>query len=266
MRYWGLTIFFAFCNSSFAFDQVPDRPCFNLCVSSGITKNTSRDRLLNYYTYSGFAWHNIKLEGFASLGENFLLARLSFTNSKLNPEQLNKAYYNNNYVNLWSSYWSLEYYHTIWKATKRLNIGLGAAYHTYLTVEKENFKNTLYDDVNRFRKSYDISVLDLAPSLSVSYKLTRHQFSLYTGYTVLNAGARPDDNYVKQIGQNGSMNWRFYLLHEYIHFRMSAYYQYQLSNSTGITLEYKVQYQSCQHPAVYKYLQKCIFAGISKTF
>lgn len=266
MRYLGLIVFLAFGNLSYGFNQETDRSRFNLCVSSGIIKNTFQDQLVNYYNYSGLTWRNLKLDGSADVGENLFLAGLSFTNSKLNPEQLNKAYYDYNYMNQWSGDCSLSYYRTIWKVNKHLKIGLGASYQAYFIILKEYFKNTLYDYANSFRKSYDVSVLDLAPSLSVNYKVTRHQFTISTGYTVLNAGARPDDDYVKQIGQKNSMDWRFYSLHQYIHIRTSASYQYQLRNSTGIRLEYKLQYQSCQNPAVFKYLQECVFVGISKTF
>jgi hypothetical protein len=266
MKYLGLTMFLALCKFSFSAAQEIDSSRLTFRLSSGISKNTLKDYLLNYYTYSGYAWRTFKIDCSFGHRKNYFLLSFLYHNSKLDAKQLNTLFYDYNYVNQWNGEFRLEYYRTIWKLNPRFSIHIGATNHAYFTILREDFKNTLYDYATSFRKSYDVSAINLSPLVSITYYSAKHKFRIHSGYTLINLASRPDDNFVKQIDQNSSMHWKFYSLRNYVNYQVAAYYQYQLFNNVGVSLEYMLQYRAYTISSDFKYLQRCLFLGITKSF
>jgi hypothetical protein len=265
MKYPALVIFLIFCKTTFTDGQEQKPSNFTLSVSSGLIKNATSDRLLNYFVYTGYTLQTIKLEASYTNHNNIFSCQIIYSKSHLIVSELNHSLYEYNDINNWEGEFNLEYYRNIWHVNSHIQIFIGVSNNAYFNVLKENFKNILYDYATSFRKSYDVSILNLSPNVLIRYHCNKHQFLIKSAYTFLNIASRPDDDYVKQVGQDNIMKWRFYSFRDYINFQFTTSYQYQVFNKMSLTLEYKLGYRTYTTPSEFKYLQKCLFVGITKS-
>jgi hypothetical protein len=261
-----ISVFILFTCHLLIFCQDTDQNKVTLGVSSGFIKYTTSDQLLNYYNYSQNAFLPVKLMGFYSKNKNLIFIHLLYNQTKLYPKDVHNDYYEYNYIKHWNIESSLEYDREIVQMNNKIRAYIGIGNNSYIVIQKEYFKNLLYDDAGGYRKSYDFTMINISPDFMVDCNLHKNYICIKTGYTLLNIAARPDDNEVKQIGQNSRIHWKTYSIKNYKGFHLSLFYQYRISKNIGLTAEYALVYHSYLSPVEYKYLSKSFLIGISKTF
>ena len=265
MKKVAILIVFIVIRNTLIYCQKIEQSQVNLSASLGFIKYITNDQLINYYNYSRIAFMPAKLVGSYHKDKNFFFISLCYNQAKLFPNNENETYYEYNYLKQWNIESGLEYYRRILLINKYIRVHIGTANNTYVVIQKEYFKNMLYDYAQGFRQSYDLSILNLSSNLLIDCNLNKSYIRIRTGYTLLNVAARPDDNYVKQIGLNDRIHWKTYSLNNYKGFQLSLLYQHQILKNIGVTAEFALVYHSYLSPVEYRYLAKSIFVGVSKT-
>jgi hypothetical protein len=239
---------------------------FSIYVGSGLMQHTTNDQLLNYYRYSGNRILPLSLSCLLDCNKNLFIINLFYNTAKLKPFNLTSNYYAYNYIDLWNMGLGLEYFRKISGINNSVRFFFGVGDHSYISVQQENYKSLLYEYAEGFRRSYDISLISLSPMFLAHFRLKKNSIMIKTAYSLLHFAARPDDDYVKQIGLKENYHWNLYSLKKYKNVLFSVFYQYRLFKNFGITAECNVFYRSYSSPCEYKYLQKSYLAGIFKSF
>jgi hypothetical protein len=238
---------------------------FDIGISTGYVASKTSDRLLNYYTYTGKAFFPINLEGMFLKHNNLCLINLNFSYLKAYPDHLNKTLYEYNEVKNIYAGLNLEFYKSIISINNIIRIFIGVANSSYVAMQEEDYKNLLYDFAKGYRKSYDLSIINLSPNLLLYCNFNKNSIRIKTGYTLVNLSSRPTDNYTKQLDLGNELHWNTYFPNQYKNFQFSVLYQFNFSKKIDVISEYKVFFHSYDTEA-YKNFQNSFLIGISKKF
>lgn len=234
-------------------------------VKSGLIQQTTNDRLLNYYNYSGNAMA-FSLYGSYVRNKNLLTLNLLHQTTKLYPINLINNYYAYNYIQHRDTELKLEYFREMTKLNNYIVAYIGVENISHITLQKETYKSLLFNNAEEIRKSYDVSAISLSPMLLVNFRLKKNNLILKTGCSLLHYAARPDDNFVKQTGLENKIHWNLFWPKEYKSILFSATYQYEISNAFGVMAEYNILYRTYSSFNDYKYLRYSYLLGVGKTF
>lgn len=234
-------------------------------IQSGFAKQTTNDQLLNYFNYTGQAGLPVKVS-LNYLTPKYILSFSAFYHKlTLNPTNNKSLYYEFNYIKNKNWEVNLDYFRRFLLNSNKIGYYLGITSNLYSITQIESYKNVLYD-TQVTRNSYDFSLINLSPSLMVNLSLKKQYIQFKASYTIINLGARPDDNYVKQVGYKSNMHWKLYSLNNYINYHFDFLYNFRLPRNFGIFLEYSILYHSHRSIDNYQYLQKSLLFGINKSF
>jgi len=261
-----LSIVFLVASKMITYGQDQKQPKFCLYLGSGLIQHTTNDQLVNYFNYAGKALMPFSLSGTYFQNKNLFTLNLLYQTARLSPLDLPNNYYDFNYIQHRNFEISIEYFHEIVKVNEYVKAYIGINNSSYMTMQKENYKSLLFEYAEGYRKSSDISAITLFPMLLINYRIKKNNLSIKTGFSLLHYGARPDDNYVKQVGFPEGFYWRLYGPKNFKSFILSAIYQYEVFRGFGVTTGYSMHYRTFTLPDNYKYLQSSFLAGIFKSF
>lgn len=251
---------------TFLYGQGSEKNSVTFNVRSGMIQQTTNDRLLNYYSYSGNATIPISLSGSYRVNKNFFALNLLYYTARLNPLRLPDHSYEYNYIEHRDAEFKLEYFREVVKFKNYIQGYIGLENSSYFAEQTQNYSGLFYP-AEGFRKSYDASIINLSPMISVNFRLKKNSLIIKAGYSLLQYAARPDDDYVKQIGLHNVFHWSLYNPEQYKRIFFSAVYQYEISNGFGIALEYTMLYRTYTSSGnYYKYLRNSWLLGVFKTF
>lgn len=264
-RNLALIIFVIF-SGEIMIGQQANSPVSFVGVGTGIATYTSSDRLLNYYNYKGIDYFPLTLKFRYTKNKSLAGVECGFNKARLDPVNINETYYDYNYIKKLYAGIKIEYFREMLSNDNKLHIYLGAIACSYITNQKEIYKNLLYNYAGVYRASYNISIFSIAPGLILHYKAGRNSFIICSDYTLFNVSARPDDNFVKQTGHNYGYNLTTHWPDSYTGFNISVQYLYHLTDMFGISAEYNTQYHSYLWHDDYRYLGKTLLIGTFKYF
>ena len=265
-KYALLSLIFLLVTKSLLCGEVTNKPLLTINLGLGLAKKTTTDLLLNYFQYTGTSFLPVTLETSYSHNKNIFLLSMYYHSSKLSPVGLRPAYYAYNYVQHFDAEFNLAYYRTSQASEDHIQIAFGAINYSGITLQAVYYKNNLYDFAQGYRKAYNISLINIYSVAMITAVYSKICLRIRAGYSLLNLAARPSDNYVKQIGLNDGLHWTVYSVRHFQSFQLSAHYQYNVSNTVGITAEYAMMYRTYKTPVQYQYLRQVYLLGISKSF
>ena len=260
-----LSAFFLILAKHNMFCQETEQLKFNIGISSGYAGNTTSDRLLNYYIYSGHTFLPLNVTGSYLRQKNLIIVKFFYYNLKSLPNNLNHAFYEYNYIKNWTTALDIAYYRKVLSIQNNIRIFAGIENSAYTIIHQEFYKNLLYDYAMGYRKSYDLTPVNLSPELLVSGSVKKNSIRLQAGFSLVTLASRPSDDYTKQLGLNTKFTWKTYFPGNYKGWNLSVLYQYNIFKSFDLTAEFNVLYHSYAMDE-YKYLQKLVFIGIIKEF
>ena len=235
-----------------------------LIFGSGISKLLSTDQLLNYYNYKSDICIPFSLKYSFSINKNLLIIESDYLRSKSYPVNIKNTYYKYNYIKNQQIGLSIAYFRNVSRFHK-LQVFAGLSYTVNYIGQSEYFDNILYDFGEGAKKSYDLSIFNLSPTMSVKYSIERSTLCAQIRYSPFTLSARPDDNFVKQMGQ-GKYCLIFYTPANYLGFLYSLAYHFRIKEKFGVFAEYVFQYSSYNADRDHKYSQNMLLTGISKSF
>jgi len=264
-RHVILSAFFLLIANNFMFCQETKPLKFSMGVSSGYVGNVMTDRLLNYYIYAGHTFLPIILNGSFLNQKNLVIMNFSYYTLKSFPRGLNKAFYEYNYTKTWSLALDIAFYRKIFSGQNSIRIYAGITNNAFTTTHQEFYKNLLYDYAVGYRKSYDLTPINLSPALLISGNVRKSCIRLQAGFSLIKLARRPSDDYVKQLGLSSKRVWKTYFPVDYKNWNLSARYQYPIFKSVDISAEFNILYHSYTSDD-YKYLQQAVLLGVVKKF
>jgi hypothetical protein len=235
----------------------------NVELYSGMVQNTTSNRLLNYYTYSGADFMPLLLAINYKTDKSLYTLSLHYNKSRLKPVDIEKSYYPHIYLDQSDFEYDLAYYRKVISKSRYLSFYVGISNNSYFVTQKQYYENQLFDNTLRYRKAYTYS-FNFSPGILMDFIYNRHKIEITTSYSLINVLSYPDDNYVKQIGFENQHKWTISLLKD-PGFDLSAAYKYSVTSSIDIIAQYNVSYFSVSSPES-KYLQELYLVGIAKTF
>lgn len=236
-------------------------PVWKIGASPGWSRNIISDPLLNYYNYSGNSFLNFKLDASRYKVKQHFSFQFTFNKSDLSPDNLNSLLYEYNYMEWSAGELAISYLHVVMRRSKNIQISVGGGNTSFYSVQGEFYRNILYPYGLGHRKSYVISPLNLMPLLSVDYTFGKSAFDTVFGYAITNISARPDDNYVKQVGGDNNNSWNIYFPGKFSSIRYSLRYQYSF-RKIQLSAEYEWLYNSIDGMRGFKSLRRMLMAGV----
>jgi hypothetical protein len=239
----------------------------DISLSTGLVKQTFIDQHINYFIYESKNFAPISLKGnyYDKKNRNLFSFSFFYNYAKLKPD-LNNPYYEYNYIKQWTTEFDIECYHKIFQLNKLLRTYIGIANNSYLFLQQELYKSLLYEYIDGYKKSYDLSYINISPNLLFDFCLNKSNLTVKAGYTLISYASRPDDNFIKQAERDHKFLYKLYLPKDYKRASFSLIYQYWFTNKTGVLFEYDVQYISYKSSVKYKFLKNDYLIGLSKSF
>jgi hypothetical protein len=237
------------------------RPLWKVGISGGWGRTTTSDLMLNHYKYSGDSFLNLNLHGSLYKMKHGFHFQLAFNKATLNPGNIRDIYYDYNYSDRSMAELTISYLYTVLKYRRHFQISVGGCNASLYSVQHEFHRNLLYPYGLGHRKAFVASPVTLMPLVSLDYTFEKTALNAVFGYGIANVSARPDDNYVKQIGMDHGRHWNLYFPNKFSGFRYSLRYQYTY-RKIAATIGYEVLYNSIDEVAGFKSLQKMILTGI----
>ena len=265
MKQIAIFIFFLFIIEQVICQQTKQK-IFNLKASTGLASYKINDRLLNYYNYSGLSFLPINIVGEYIYAKNLFVMDLYNNKSKLTPQDIQTAYYTENYIKQWDAHLKIEYYRNILVMDKNIEIYAGISNNSNVSSQEEYYSNLLFEYAKGYRKTYRLSLLDISTNVLINIRYNKSFLRLKSGYSLINYSARPDDNFVKQFGIQDASIWKFSTPENHVGLEFSIFYQLNSWEKTGITAEYNFLYNSFYSPISLRYLKMLFLIGINKTF
>ena len=236
-----------------------------ISMRSGLQEQITTDQLLNYYTYRKESSIPVLLDGLYSRGKNIFALSAFYQSSRLLPDHLEQTSYTYNYLRHWETTIRFDYFHKLIDHDF-LTVAAGISTSSNMVTQEQHYKSLLLNGAEGFRKSYDIAISSLSPSLLISFNFKKSNLWIKGYYTLAHLAARPDDGYVKQIGLKNSLQWKWYSPREYRNNFLCIGFRHLFGQSIGMIAEYEVAYRSYTGRDKYRYLRHSCLAGIFKTF
>lgn len=177
-------------------------------LAGGYNDVTFRDELLNDFSYNGHTFNYLSLSVITKRVKSTIAIYCDYTASQLLPQNLKSGCYQYNYVNnkelnllfIWLKTLNCHWPFFTFKA------GLG----DYMTLNRatEYYQSHLYEGASGYKSTFLLSVFNLSPTIEALYSHGNHTLWINGYYSLLSLNGRPDDIYVRQIENNGSVLWR----------------------------------------------------------
>jgi hypothetical protein len=234
-------------------------------ISAGAGNFLSNDKLINSYTYQAVSPRLLQVNTKLRKGTNHFEIIGSAYQANGQPVHYNSLLYNYNQMHF--QYYALEikYLRQIARVKDKLNFELGLGYQTYGSFTYQRFQSRLYDAGTGYRKSYIYSPAGLNLQLIATYQLnSKNRFQLKGAYGLMSEIARPEDDYVKQLGLNTSPQWRYQTFLNYTSYQLELKYAQQIIPDFGLSVALQSQYLNVRQ----EYAQQFCFLlfGIEKQF
>lgn len=247
------------------YGQRSDQNNFTLSVRSGLVNQTTTDHLLNRYNYSG-GLMPFALDGLYSRYQHLFVFTALYQSGTLEPNNINRTYYEFNYVRHKEGELKLEYYHEITKSGKPFSAYVGISNSSSIVKQQEAYKNLLSSSADGYRKSFALSAISLSPALMMNVRMKKHDITVKGAYAILEYTVRPDDNFIKQLGLPETDHRVWYGPAKFKRAFFSCMYQYRFLEKTGITVEYNIRYRTYASQDHNRYFSHSFLLGLFKSF
>lgn len=261
MRILFLLLVITFLSENKTFCQ-EKKQTVELRFSPGFVNASEKDRLINYYTYSQYRFTFPEITAILKKNKNILIGTVHYHRFKMKPVNMPEEYYEYNYLKNFLAQVHFRFYREIEQKGK-IKLYLGIANNSVASVTRQFYKTLLYDFTEGFRKSYDISVLNIHPSLLITGEMGKNNLMLETGYSLIQFGVRPDDNFVKQNMKLYGAKWKMSTYKNYTNFILNLSLHHSLSDVLGIFAGYSFSYYSNKNHMDYQFLSHTYLLGLT---
>lgn len=236
---------------------------WSLQASSGISDVATSDALINYYRYQKRVSAIFQVGIQRQTHNQVAFLTVTFNPSELNPCNIEPAFYEYNRV----QYQMFSLILGVLKKTElgnHIQVGYGFNNQSYRIDLIEKYKSLLYDYAYGVRHSFDMSLINLSPQLSIKVHLNNHTLT-WTGYTSLLAlNGRADDNYVKGYSFPKGIHWNWYSCKQYQLGNMALSYSCKLFGSWNFETEFSLFHLTHKTNDPFRYFRKSLTVGVRK--
>ncbi len=234
---------------------------------SGLCYKAIYNEFINFYTYTNyipafeFEYQNRKND------KTIINLKISGMKGQLNPLQLNDILYTYNNINFHYLSISFQYFNKLYSFNKNSRLYLGLTYSPHYSSYTQNYSNILYAGATGFRKFFDISILNLSPSICFLYHKDRNEIEIQVCYAIVNYVILPDDNYVKQLSNASSTpQYNLYWYNKYSLSSSNLQYKRWIKRNWALNLNLQFRTQKISDQSNIEIQNAAIFIGISKYF
>lgn len=226
------------------------------------------DELLNYYIYAGTGFFPIQVKGTRQKGRTLMGFTLAGTWGKLEPKSLHADLYEYNYLKFQQVELSFQWYKNMLPISSNWGLACGIGCHSNFYVGYEVYRSILYDNTERFKKSYSLSLAGISLGGMVSYRFNHNnKFSIEAFYVPFSLVARPSDNFVKSLeGLKGEMLWQGVYGKDYGVFKTCCTYQRIIGRNYFLAFEAVESYQKHAYRAEMALWNLYLIVAVGKQF
>ncbi len=238
----------------------------SLALYSGITHQSSKDELINYYTYEAKQWCPVTL-AYQQQNKHYLMdARIAASWYNSNPTS-NSNYYSSNNQKSQSYYFSFQYFRKTNCLKNKCLLAYGLQWQSALYIDRQFYNSLLNSSGDRYHKSFDATLASIGFGLQFQYQINTHHLINLTGFYTPDAVLiRPNDNYVKRLQEAPSENQWAIQLGDYISYNINLEYRYQINSRYEALIQASQSYQHHSFMASTTHQSEFLLFGLKRYF